>query len=72
MASSGRSIVECPKCKEPFSILPSRGGPYQDDEEIRCPHCGMVSGHVKTSGVLDPKPLTPEQRKEWSKRSKKR
>jgi hypothetical protein len=60
-------IEECRKCKKPFTITGAWGGPMQDNEDIKCPHCQMLWGTEKTAGVFSTYKLTAEQQREHAR-----
>ncbi len=58
-------IEACRECGRPFHIPQSQGGPGQDYEDIKCPHCKAVWGSERTSGVFATKPLSLEEERNY-------
>lgn len=57
----GRDVRTCKKCKKKYSVV-NQGDCHpggKEREEIICPHCGHIDGHMMTSGF--PKTFKEEE-----------
>lgn len=66
--TASMNICCCRACKQPFLVEEIGGrGPFQEREDIDCPHCGVDYGSERTAGVFQVRALTDDEEAEWRK-----